>query len=132
MINMPDRDTKLRDIAPNFRCITHGGKTHVEIPLQYGRMMHTGLSHEFKSAVRDAINYLLKKHGTQGAIFDEYNDGQGTPTMRGYNMRRGYTVHIEYWDQVMNQTVEQWQAAKAQEERTKRNRRRRDAYKWIR
>ena len=66
---MIEKEQALYHFAPNFRCIS-SGKTYVEIPINYGKMMHP-IQKELADIIRESISTMCKKYGKKTRIYDE-------------------------------------------------------------
>lgn len=85
---------RLRDIAPNFRCITFGnGRTYVEIPHRWQRDVTD-------PDVRAAIRELVQDRGRPADIFAE----AGAVALDDHRVtQKGYLVPVDDWDVVMQE-----------------------------
>ena len=94
------RDMVLRDIMPNFRCITTD-KTYVEIPTAYSRFISPDLPTKLRNYIRKTIQGLCRTYGRSGRIYNEQVDD-------GRTKQSGYLVPVDAWDFACNQKVKDW------------------------
>lgn len=90
------RDMRLRDLAPNLRCLTFGdGSTVVEVPCYWQDLAHD-------AQARQAIANLVRVAGKPASI---YAEGVAEAMDDHRRTIRGWYVPIEYWDAVMSEVV---------------------------
>lgn len=95
-------DLQLRHLAPNWRCISRGGLTYVEIPRHWRDQTKDDL-------VAGEIAVLISDHGQPGEI---YAEGVAEAMDNHRLTYRGYLVPITAWDERMRRVVGcQWDTA---------------------
>lgn len=78
----------LRDAGPNYRCITYGNGTFVELP-------HNWRQHVPEGPIRDAIQRLVDRHPQDDAI---YAEGLAELTDEHRLAKHGCLIPIKEWD----------------------------------
>jgi hypothetical protein len=90
-------DLRLRDIAPNFRCVPYGSGTCVEVPHNWRDWPG---AHD--PEVIQALRELLKDYGKPAAI---YAEGLAELTDMHQLTRHGHLVPLPAWDAAMAEPV---------------------------
>lgn len=99
------RDMRLRDLAPNFRCINRGGKTMVEVPHDWTNERHWPNRQIDKDVLAGMRELLQHRSAEAGEVFAE---GLAELLDDHRLSKPGWLVPIEAWDAVMNEHCGCW------------------------
>jgi hypothetical protein len=103
---------RLRDVTPNFRCITTGSGTSVEVPHDWSSARHWTGGNIDKDAAAGIRELLQHSSAKRAAVFAE---GLAELLDDHRLSKPGWLVPIAAWDEVMNEPCGCWWDMKEQE-----------------
>lgn len=95
-------DLLLRDVAPNFRCVTYGSGTVVKIPHDWCNPKYWPCGRADEDAVMAIAGMIANRTARAGLI---YAEGLAELADDHRMVKHGYTLPIAAWDVVMGAVV---------------------------